>query len=211
MSHQIVIVGIGTEVGKTLASAIVVKALNAAYWKPVQTGFLHGKGDRDSKTVQDLTQCTVLPETYLFQEPLSPHIAARIDGAEIDIQHIQIPETDGNLVIETAGGLMAPLNDTNLFIDLLQQWKCPVILTVRQYLGNINHTLLSIEALTSRDIPVLGMITSGIALPDTNRWLSQYTQIPVLLEIPELNEINPDVIQQLGEDLKINLKKNGVE
>ncbi len=211
MYHQIVIAGIGTEAGKTLVSAVVTKAINAAYWKPVQTGYLNGNGDRDSTTVQDWTQCEILPEIYLFQEPLSPHIAAKIDGAEIDIHRLQIPDVASNLVIETAGGLMVPLNDTDLFIDLLQRWKLPVILTVRQYLGNINHTLLSVEALKSRNIPVLGIISNGEALPDTNRWLEQYTQIPILLEIPELKEICPAVIGQLAEQLKTNLKQYGVE
>lgn len=211
MYHQIVIAGIGTEVGKTLISAIVTKALNATYWKPVQTGFLNGEGDRDSKTVQLWTQCKVHPEMYLFQQPLSPHIAAKIDGDKIEIQRLQIPDLPANLVIETAGGLMVPLNDTDLSIDLLQQWKLPVILTVRQYLGNINHTLLSVEALRSRNIPILGIISSGEALPDTNRWLEQYTQIPILLEIAELNEIHPAIIGQLAEELKNNLKKHGVE
>lgn len=211
MYHQIVIAGIGTEVGKTLISAIVTKALNATYWKPVQTGYLNGKGDRDSKTVQDWTQCNVYPEVYLFQQPLSPHIAAKIDGVRIDIYRLPVPDMSANLVIETAGGLMVPLNDSDLFIDVLQQWKLPVILTVRQYLGNINHTLLSVEALKSRNIPILGIISSGEALPDTNRWLEQYTQIPILLEIPELKEVHPEIISQLAEKLKNNLKKHGVE
>lgn len=211
MNHQVVIVGIGTEVGKTLVSAIVTHALDATYWKPVQTGYLHGKGDRDSKTVQDWIHCNVHPETYLFQQPLSPHIAAKIDGAEIDIHHLKIPETPDNLVIETAGGLMVPLNENQLFLDLLAVWQLPVILTVRQYLGNINHTLLSVEALKSRNIPILGIISNGQSLPDTNRWLEQYTQIPILLEIPELVEITPTSIKQLAHELKNNLKKYGME
>lgn len=212
MSNKIAIVGIGTEVGKTLVSAITCIAFNATYWKPIQTGYLHGKGDIDSQTVHQWTKASIYPEAYLLQEPLSPHIAAQIDHVEIDISTIQIPkDVEGNLVIETAGGLMVPINDHLVYLDIIQQWNIPVILTMSQYLGNINHTILSIEMLKSKNIPILGIVSNGKSLPDTNRWIEQYSKIPIVLEIPRLEKITKEVIQDLASQLKFNLSNHGME
>ena len=212
MSKHIAIVGIGTEVGKTLVSAIASVAFNATYWKPIQTGYLSGKGDIDSRTVYNWTKASVHPEAYLLQEPLSPHIAAQIDQVEIDINTLHIPKNiKGNLIIETAGGLMVPINDQIVYLDIIQQWNIPVILTMNQYLGNINHTILSIEMLKSKNIPILGIVSNGVALPDTNRWIEQYSKIPIILEIPRLETISAEVIQKLAAQLKINLRNHGVE
>jgi dethiobiotin synthetase len=202
MNRRIVIVGIGTGVGKTLVSAVVCKALNAAYWKPIQTGYLSGNGDRDAEEVQKLSACLVYPEAYLFEEPLSPHAAAAIDGQRVDISQIVVPQHEGNLVIEGAGGLMVPLNEEELYIDLLAQWKYPVILVVRHYLGNINHTLLSVEALQKRKIPIIGLIMSGHPLPDTVSAIENFSGQPVLLHIPELDEVNPGVVEELAIELR---------
>lgn len=211
MGNKIAIVGIGTDVGKTLVSAIACTALNATYWKPIQTGYLNGAGDIDSAFIAQWTNSEILPEIYLLQQPLSPHIAAKIDSVEIDISKFKLPEIQQNLIIEAAGGLMVPFNSTQLFIDILKQWNIPVILVVKQYLGNINHTILSLEALKNRNIHIIGYISNGEALPDTNEWISEFTQVPLLLEIPELEEINHKNIQSLATQLKINLKRYGVE
>jgi dethiobiotin synthetase len=196
-----VVVGIGTGVGKTLASAILCKALDAAYWKPIQTGWLSGEGDSDTRDVVALTGCKSYPEAYLFNEPLSPHAAAKIDGAEIDESLIKIPEHDGILIIEGAGGLMVPLNHRTLYIDLLAQWKLPVILVLRHYLGNINHTLLSLEALKSRNIPIAGLIEQGDPLPDTMEAIHQFGGIKTLLSIPELTAIDSNVIDTYAKQM----------
>lgn len=212
MSKQIAIVGIGTEVGKTLVSAIACVAFNATYWKPIQTGYLNGEGDIDSRTVHHWTNAIIHPEAYLLQEPLSPHIAAEIDQVKIDINSIQIPkDIVGNLIIETAGGLMVPINDHLVYLDIIQQWNIPVILTMNQYLGNINHTILSIEMLKSKNIPILGIVSNGIALPDTNRWIEQYSKVPIILEIPRIENITAEIIQELADQLKFNLSNHGVE
>jgi dethiobiotin synthase len=196
-----VVVGIGTGVGKTLASAILCKALDAAYWKPIQTGWLSGEGDSDTRDVVALSGCKSYPESYLFNEPLSPHAAAKIDGAEIDESMIKIPEHDGILIIEGAGGLMVPLNHRTLYIDLLAQWKLPVILVLRHYLGNINHTLLSLEALKQREIPIVGLIEQGDPLPDTMEAIHQFGGIKILLSIPELPAIDTEVITTYADQL----------
>lgn len=211
MLSTVTIVGIGTEVGKTLVSAILCKALNATYWKPIQSGFLNGQGDRDSIWVQKMSGADFLPEAYLLQEPLSPHIAAQIDGIVISTDQLILPAEFSPLVVETAGGIMVPLNDQELMVDVLSKWKTPVMLVVRQYLGNINHTLLAIEALKSRNIPILGWISNGSALPDTLRWIQQYTQVPLLLEIPEVQNLDKEFIQDMAQQLKENLEKNGLE
>ncbi|HUH72798.1 MAG TPA: dethiobiotin synthase [Chitinophagales bacterium] len=212
MNKQIAIVGIGTEVGKTLVSAIATIAFSATYWKPIQTGYLNGEGDIDSRTVRGWTNATIYPEAYLLQEPLSPHIAAQIDEVEIDLSKLLIPkDIEGNLIIETAGGLMVPINDQSLYLDIIQQWNIPVILTMNQYLGNINHTILSIEMLKSKNIPILGIVSNGVALPDTNRWIAQYSKVPIILEIPILENITAEVLQDLAAQLKINIENYGVE
>ena len=202
MSRKVVIVGIGTGVGKTLVSAIACKALGAAYWKPIQTGYLSGKGDRDADEVQKLSACKVYPEAYLFEEPLSPHAAAAIDGKRVDIGQIGVPQHEGQLVIEGAGGLMVPLNESTLYIDLLEKWQFPVILVVRHYLGNINHTLLSVEALQKRKIPILGLVMSGNPLPETVSAIENFSGQPILLHIPELDEVNEEVVEGLAKELR---------
>lgn len=201
-ANQYVICGIGTGVGKTLASAIVVRALGAIYWKPIQTGFLSGNGDSDTLEVKRLSACKTLPEAYLLDQPLSPHAAAQLEGVKIDIEQLKIPETNLPMVIEAAGGLMVPLNYEYLFIDLLQSWNIPVILTVRHYLGNINHTLLSIEALRSRNIPIAGLILIGDALPHTIEAIQAFGKVDVLLQIPELLEINSTVVEDYAATLR---------
>lgn len=211
MNSHVAIVGIGTEVGKTLISAIVCKAFNAPYWKPIQSGYLNGHGDRDSTWVQSMSDATFLPEAYLLQQPLSPHIAAELDGIVIEKSKLKIPHTEQSLVIETAGGLMVPINNDTLMIDILKDWNIPVILVVRQYLGNINHTLLSVEALKNKNIPILGWISNGNALPDTIRWIQEYTKLPLLLEIPNVNQITKDIVEKWAADLNLNMIKNGLE
>jgi dethiobiotin synthetase len=203
MLERIVVAGIGTGVGKTVISAILCKALNAAYWKPIQTGFLSGEGDRDSRDVQQMSGCTVYPESYLLQEPLSPHAAAEIDGMRVETYKFVVPEHDGPLVIEGAGGLMVPLNDSELYIDVLAKWKFPVVLVSRHYLGSINHTLLTVEALKNRNIPIAGLIFIGDPLPQTVEAILNFSGVKVLMKIPELKEINAAVIQELSEDLSV--------
>jgi len=153
---RFIVAGIGTEIGKTVVSAILVEALQADYWKPIQSGALE---DSDTETVRQLisnSRSRFHPEAYRLREPLSPHAAAAIDGVTIALENLVIPETDNSLIIELAGGLMVPLNDTDLNIDFVQQTGLPVVLVSRNYLGSINHTLLSVDALKNRQIPIMG-------------------------------------------------------
>jgi dethiobiotin synthetase len=157
---KLFITGIGTDVGKTIASAIVVEALEADYWKPIQAGSLENS---DSHRVRSLTaneKSQFHANSYALNTPASPHLAAELDGTAIDLKHIREPKTNNHLVIEGAGGILVPLNGKDCVADLIQK-DYKVILVSRHYLGSINHTLLSIEALQNREIAVAGIIFSG--------------------------------------------------
>ncbi|MFM7315251.1 MAG: dethiobiotin synthase, partial [Cyanobium sp.] len=163
-SPWLVIAGTDTDVGKTVVSALVVQGLNAHYWKPVQSGL---EGPTDSERVQaliELPEARQLPEAYRLTAPVSPHWAAERDGISLDLQRLNLPSADsvpGPLVIETAGGLLVPLRRDRLQIEQIAHWGLPVLLVCRSGLGTLNHTLLSLEALRSRRIPVLGLVLNG--------------------------------------------------
>lgn len=196
---KLIIAGIGTEIGKTVTSAIMVEALRADYWKPVQSGALE---DSDTETVRGLISNSVSqfhPEAYRLREPLSPHAAAEIDGIRIDLNRIRVPQTDNALVIELAGGLLVPLNEQELTIDWVAQSGLPVVLVSRNYLGSINHTLLSVEALRSRSIPILGVLFNGPTVPATESFILNYTQLPCIGRIAEESVITPAVIRHYAD------------
>lgn len=155
------VTGIGTDVGKTIISAILVEKLKADYWKPIQSGDLDNS---DTMKVQRLISNTVTrfhPEAYRLTQPFSPHKSADLDGITIDIDQIKLPETDNQLLIEGAGGLMVPLNDQHFVVDLIQKLNAEVVLVVKHYLGSINHTLLSLELLKQKKIKVRALIFNG--------------------------------------------------
>lgn len=157
----IFVTGIGTGVGKTYVSARLVEKLKADYWKPIQSGDLHHS---DTDTVREFVTNPISkfhPEAYRLTQPFSPHKSAALDGIQIDIDQIILPETENLLIIEGAGGLLVPLNEKDLMIDLIQKFNADVILVVMHYLGSINHTLLSIEALKHRGIALKEIIFNG--------------------------------------------------
>src|ERR1700722_7092701 len=151
MSGAIVVTGTDTNVGKTVFSAGLMRLLDAAYWKPVQSGL---EGETDSQAVARLTELPdrIVAERYRLRTPASPHLAAELDGIRIEPDALALPFSQRTLIIEGAGGLLVPLNRETLFIDLFARWRLPTILCARTGLGTINHTLLSIEALRRRDI-----------------------------------------------------------
>lgn len=182
MSKPIFITGIGTDVGKTIVSAIMVEQLQADYWKPVQSGDLDNS---DTIKVQQLIRNPVSvfhPEAYRLTQPFSPHKSAALDGIEIDINKIIPPKTNNQLIIEGAGGLMVPLNNQHLMIDLIEKLNVEVILVSRNYLGSINHTLLSLEALLSRGINIRAIVFNGDADEYTQDIIAEQSrhEIPVL-------------------------------
>ncbi len=200
---RLVIVGTDTDVGKTVVSALVVQGLGAHYWKPVQSGL---DGPSDSLSVQtliDLPAERLLPEAYRLTAPVSPHWAAERDGVLIDPERLQLPDPGqlpGPLVVETAGGLLVPLRRDWLQIEQLQRWQLPVLLVARSGLGTLNHTLLSLEALRHRDIPVLGLVLNGPPHADNPRTLSDLGRVPVLLELPPLERLDAASLAQHWHD-----------
>ncbi|GIV33317.1 MAG: ATP-dependent dethiobiotin synthetase BioD [Chitinophagales bacterium] len=177
---NIFVSGIDTGVGKTIVSAILCEALYADYWKPVQSGNL---SQSDTQTVRKLitNPHTVLhPEAWRLKLPASPHKAARAEKKIIRLHHIRMPQTSRYLIIEGAGGLLVPLNHSQLIIDLIQRWNIPVILVSRNYLGSINHTLLSAEALKSRGIRTLGIIFNGSPDPENERVIIKMSGMPCI-------------------------------
>jgi dethiobiotin synthetase len=189
-----VIAGIGTDVGKTIISAIMVEALRADYWKPIQAG---GLDFSDTDMVRSLVRnedSQFLPEAYRLTEPMSPHAAAAIDGVKIELSQLQLPPTKNTLIVESAGGLMVPANEQLLNIDLIQHWELPVVLVSYYYLGSINHTLLSIEALKNRNIPISGIVFNGNEVPSTKEIILSYSGLPCLLELQREEELNPEVV-----------------
>ncbi|MFM2286024.1 MAG: hypothetical protein RLZZ543_1521 [Bacteroidota bacterium] len=190
------ITGIGTGVGKSVMSALLCEALQADYWKPIQSGELDNS---DSMTVQSLISNPVSnfhPESYRLSEPLSPHASAQRAGIDIDPSSIVPPSTQNTLVIEGAGGLMVPLNNSTLYIDLIDSFQAEVILVSRHYLGSINHTLLSAESLMLRRLPVKGIVFNGDENPETESVILSMTGFPLLGRIPESNQLDKAFIRQ---------------
>jgi dethiobiotin synthetase len=197
------ITGIGTDIGKTLISAILIEKLKCDYWKPIQSGELDNS---DTMKVQRLVSNTISafhPEAYRLTQPYSPHKSALMDGIEIDEKTIIAPKTDNQLLIEGAGGLMVPLNNHALIIDLIKQLNAEVILVSQNYLGSINHTLLSIEALKQRNIPVKGLIFNGDENISTEDYITAYTQITHLGRVLKLTNINKETIIEAGKHITI--------
>ncbi|WP_303316372.1 dethiobiotin synthase [Flavivirga abyssicola] len=194
------ITGISTDVGKTIASAIVTEALHADYWKPIQAGEL----DHDDKyTVEKLitnTKSKIHPNSYALETPMSPHAAAAIDGVSIDIKQINAPKTKSHLVIEGAGGLLVPINDTQTILDLIKP-DYKVIVVSRHYLGSINHTLLTINALKEKGFDV-SIIFSGNEHKTTEDIIYKMTKAPVIGRINEEPYFDKNVVSEYAEMFK---------
>ncbi|WP_031255596.1 dethiobiotin synthase [Mesorhizobium sp. L48C026A00] len=195
MTKRIVITGTDTGIGKTVFSAGLSGLLDGFYWKPVQSGL---DGETDSEVVTRLAGLPsgrVLPEAYRLKSPLSPHRSAEIDGVSIEAADLSFPVLPMPLVIEGAGGLMVPLNRRTRFIDIFEQWQLPVILCARTALGTINHTLLSIEALRARAIPLAGIAFIGDEMTDTQRTIVEFGDVPQLGRLPLLDPLTNETLR----------------
>jgi len=194
VSRFFIVTGTDAGIGKTVVAAGLAGLLGGVYWKPVQSGL---EGETDSEAVARLAKLPperVLPEAWRLSQPLSPHRAAELDGVAIDPDRLVLPEVARPLIVEGAGGLMVPLTCTTLFIDLFARWRAPVVLCTRTTLGTINHTLLSIEALRHRDIPILGITFIGDAAPDTERSIAEIGKVRVLGRLPFIDPLTPDTL-----------------
>lgn len=199
---QIVIAGIGTGIGKTFIASILAEALEADYWKPIQAGNLHFTDTDFVKKHVSNKRSFFHSEAYRLSQPMSPHAAAEIDGISIELSKLDIPETTNNLIIELAGGLMVPLNRNELNIHLLEQWKLPVILVIQNYLGSINHSLLSVELLLNRGIPILGIIFNGERNKMTESFIENYTKLNCIAKIEMMDKVDEHTVTYYANQFK---------
>ena len=192
MSGDLFVTGTDTDVGKTLVSALLCAALEGVYWKPIQTGATE---DSDRRTVMDLAGLgadRALPECYVFDPPVSPHLAAEWAGVEIDLATIRRPEGKlaGPLIVEGAGGVMVPVNGKEFMLDMMRQLGLPVVVVARSALGTINHTVLTLRALEGAGLTVKGVVVVGTPNADNERAIERYGCAPILGRVPLLEVIN---------------------
>lgn len=196
------ITGIGTNVGKTVVSAMLTEALQADYWKPIQSGVVEGK---DSDTVKSLisnSKSVFHPEIYLLKEPLSPHFAAKLDGVEIELKKIELPQTSNHLIIEGAGGLLVPINNTQYVIDIAKQFDCELVLVISSYLGCINHSLLSIDYLLRNGFKLKALLFNGTFEPEVKQAITNYVKNTLIIDVPQLDELSKSAVLQISSQIK---------
>mgnify|MGYP006269707969 CR=1 FL=1 len=195
------VTGIGTGVGKTFVSAILTEALEADYWKPVQSGSIEGT---DTQRVKDLVTnptSAFHEEVYCFKDPVSPHMAAERENVRITLEYFVLPKTQRTLIIEGAGGILVPLNENSYVIDLASGFETEVILVVGSYLGCINHSILSMEYLLSNGYNGKGMILNGKFDTEVRRSIIWYSEIPVLAELPHITDVSKESISHLAKSI----------
>lgn len=193
--HKIIVAGSGTDVGKTVVSAILVAMMQGGYWKPIQCG----EEVSDTATLKQLIDTKrhpIYPPAYSLKASLSPHHAARLEGTSINIDSITLPKATGPLIIESVGGIFVPLSTQFLSIDLFKTWNCQWIVVSRHYLGSINHTLLTLDALKRQGISVAGIIFNGEPNPDSEAAILEISQLPLLGRLLPETKINPQTIQR---------------
>ena len=197
------VTGTDTDVGKTLVSAWLMTHLDADYWKPVQAGT---EPETDSATVRRLAEISanrILPEAYVLPEAMAPHEAARRAGVTIDMAKLWPPASQRLLVVEGAGGMLVPLTDTDYVIDLAGQLEFPIVLVARSTLGTINHTLLSIEALRRRGLPLAGVVMNGPETPHNRVAIERYGDVNIIAEIPWLPSVTRATLLEIEPELDL--------
>ena len=194
MTRKFIVSGTDTGIGKTVVSAMLVQALRANYFKPVQAGLDEETDTEFVKRLSQLPEDHYLAEFYRLETPASPHLAARLDDVEIDISKLILPESNRTLIVEGAGGLMVPLTESTLLIDVIQNWQAPVILCARTELGTINHSLLSINALKQWNIPVHGVVFIGDSNLPSESIISKLGNVKHLGRLPFLNPLDSDTL-----------------
>jgi dethiobiotin synthetase len=201
MKNLLAIAGIHTNIGKTIAAAVIAEAIGADYWKPVQAG----AAERDVTLVKQLLTNgadRVHDEAVLLSQPLSPHAAAEIDHVAIDFTKFAWPKTDKPLLVETAGGLLSPMSATTTMADFITHYQLPTVLVSLNYLGSINHTLLTIEVLKSRGIELRGLIMNGLENEASESFISSYSEVPVIARIPFINDLTNEGVKRMAYQLK---------
>lgn len=194
------VTGTDTGIGKTVVSAMLTKALKGTYWKPIQAGLDEETDTEFVRRTTGLPERHIKPERYRLQTPMSPHGAAEIDGVTIEMEDFELPEcSTDNLIVEGAGGLLVPFNEQDMIIDLIEYLRLPVLLVARSTLGTLNHTFLSLEALRSRDIPILGVVLNGPRHESNRKAIEHYGDIEIVAEIEPMEEMDSHSLQETFE------------
>jgi dethiobiotin synthetase len=191
MSKRFFITGTDTGIGKTVLSALLCAALDACYWKPIQTGTDESMDSRTVAGLAEFPETRIIPEAYTFRQPVSPHLAARWAGERIHLKNIEMPEVAPGtaLIVEGAGGVLVPVNEREFMVDLMRELKLPVLLAARSTLGTINHTLLSLAALGRAGVDVAGVVLIGDLNANNREAIEEYGRVRVVGEIPRLGKL----------------------
>jgi dethiobiotin synthetase len=200
VTRDLFITGTDTGVGKTVLSALLVASLKRRYWKPIQTGASEGT---DRMAVMNFAGVPIehtYPEAFLFHPAVSPHLAAQLDGIRIDLELIHRPAGSDPIVIEGAGGVLVPINNDALMIDLIRHVQAPVIIAARTTLGTINHTLLTIEAARNANLPLIGVVMIGKQNSDNREAIERYGNVPVVGEIPWMDSIDRATLSRVFQE-----------
>ena len=196
------VTGIGTNVGKTIVSAILTQALEADYWKPIQSGTVEGSDSALVASMINNSKTVIHPEAYLLKEPLSPHFAAKLEDVRIELEQIRLPKTTNTLLIEGAGGLLVPLNERHYVIDLAKQFDCEVVLVISNYLGCINHALLSIDYLLNRQFKIHSLVFNGSFKDEVKHPIVNYAKGARIIDIPELSPVSKESVSSLSQNIR---------
>jgi dethiobiotin synthetase len=198
VKESLFVTGTDTNVGKTLLSALLVAALDAIYWKPIQTGATEGTDRQTVVKLAGIPEAQTIPESYCFDPPVSPHLAAEASSVKIDIARIRVPaKVDKPVIAEGAGGIFVPINDSELMLDLVRHLGFPNLIAARSALGTINHTLLTVRALRCAKMCVKGIVMIGNRNKDNERSVEQFGAVPVVGWIPWLDKINRETLLQV--------------
>lgn len=200
MNKNVFVSAIGTDSGKTLVASILVKKWKAAYWKPIQCGT-----PTDSETISSLCgrQTPIFPETHFLKTPASPHFAASQESVEIHLTDFQLPKNSSPLVVEGAGGLMVPINRSQTSADLIQFLEIPLVLVVNHYLGSLNHSLLTLQEIKRREIPLFGIVFNGVDFQDAESIILEKAQVPCLFRMDRWEEVDAKSVDTFCETLSI--------
>ena len=197
------ITGIGTNVGKTIVSAILTEKLEADYWKPIQSGTMEGLDSITIKTLISNSKTVIHPESYLLKEPVSPNLAAKKENRIIELENINVPFTSNHLIIEGAGGLMVPINNKHYVIDIAKKIDCEIILVISNYLGCINHSILSIDYLLKHHFKIKFLIFNGLFDAEVKQSITQYAPEIKTIDIPEMTELSRNSVLDIAKGISV--------
>ena len=206
-TRKIFVTGIDTNIGKTIVSAVLVQALGADYWKPIQSGDLKKSDSMKIEKLVTNPRTRIHLEKYRLTQPLSPHESARIDGKNIKVEDFEVPISfNNNIIIEGAGGLMVPINhDGDYILDVIKQLDCEVLIVSKNYLGSINHTLMTVEMLKKYDIPILGFMFNGASNKASEEIILKNSRLPLIAKLPEGQKVDSAFIHKCAKDISSEL------